>query len=189
MSEAHEENYLDVIARMGITLPDEPGKIKGKEYRSPYGKTPFSCPRCEELRGTVGKGTILQSGHEDLMWQSFGMCSSCYLFIKNNPELAANNTKLWKEKQEKLKTELEALKQATKYRVYASESKFGRSGFLNTLSQFEFFRYPTLVKHNGIDIEAIKTKKKMTLEEAQKLVGVIESKEIEAWYLEEVNPL
>ena len=181
---SESENYLEIIKRMGVVLPDKPGENL-KEYKSPYGKIPFFCPRCDEIRGTEDKGTVMQNCHEELMWKSFGMCSACYLFSRDNPELAAINQKKWKEKQEKKKAEEQAIRDSAKYRIYFEDNtKFGRSSFVNSFSPVEFgkFAYPYEGKE---ELQAVKSKKKVNLEEAQKIVALIRSKDIDAWFVEE----
>ena len=189
------ENYLDIIRRMGVILPEKPGDNL-QEVKNPYGKIPFFCPRCDEIRGTEDKGTCMQaSHHEELMWKSFGMCSACYLFSRDNPELAAINQTKWKEKKEKLKEEAKSLRDASKYRVYFEDNtKFGRSSYVNSFSPIEFsnFAYPyekpVQEGQKPENIFAVKSKKKVTLEEAEKIVKLIQSKDIEAWFVEEETP-
>lgn len=187
MSEPEQlENYLEIIKKMGIILPEKPGENL-QEYKSPFGKIPFFCTRCDEIRGTEGKGTVMQHNHEELMWKSFGMCSACYLFSRDNPELAAINQKKWKEKKSKEKEAAQIAKDATRYRVYFKDGKFGKSSFVNSFSPIEFSKYA--FPYEGQEtVLAVKSKKKVTLEEAEKIVKMIKSKDIEAWYIEEETP-
>jgi len=183
------EDYLEIIKKMGIVLP-RPGENLQEaevEIKAPFsGKIPFFCPRCDEIRGTENKGTCMQSSpHEELMWKSFGMCSACYLFSRDNPEQTTINQKRWKEKKEKEQQEAQILKNATKYRVYFEDNtKFGRSSYVNSFSPIEFGKYAFPYEGQETTL-AVKSKSKVTLEEAEKIVALIKSKEIEAWYIEE----
>ena len=170
------ENYLDILKNQ----KDIDLIIKPKSDPDRFGRTPFSCPHCEEIRGAIGKGTQMSSGTEEMMWRSFGMCSACYLLTRDNPEQVEINRQEHKKRVDLENLEEKKQKELTSFKVYFRDSKACLADFVNSIQGFVmFYKYPYEDKDGKL---INKSKEYVTEEIAQKIVEIIHSKDIEAWY-------
>jgi hypothetical protein len=170
------ENYLDILKNQ----KDIDLIIKPKSDPDRFGRTPFSCPYCEEIRGAIGKGTQMSSGTEEMMWRSFGMCSACYGMTRDHPEQVEINKQEHQKRLDLKNVEEKKLKELTSFRVYFKDSKACLADFVNSIQTFVvFYKYPGIDKDGKL---INKSKGYVTEEVAQKVVEIIHSKDIEAWY-------
>lgn len=140
-----------------------------------FSDVPFFCPRCEELRNVdPDNATGLNTPHESLIFHSFQMCSVCYRLTKENPELVEANKKLFKERLVEKEKKIEEEVKAHRFRVWIVGDY---SKYVESITGAAFFGHNTGGKH--------KMKSLVKKEEAEKMVGVIKTKNIECGFDEE----
>jgi hypothetical protein len=148
--------------------------------------SPYFCPECEKIRGVKG-GTLLDV-NEQLMMDSFGKCSACYHFEKNNLEETKKNLEAWTAKQ--LQEEVEFAKKIAdeKFIVYFVDKseKFPSVKFINSIvapHEFSIVELDRVVPPSGRKSSLVKKlRKKVNEETANWLVQQIKEKEFISWY-------
>lgn len=142
---------------------------------------PFFCPQCPRIRG-IGGATLLV-GPETLMYDSFGMCTACYYFDKDE---AQKNIQQYEQlKQEKQQQrDLEESKKI--YTVYCEDSSvFGSSTiFFNKIIQKidKSLQFSTATEtRNGCE-HVVKLRTKVNEETAKKIVELLSEKNTKCWY-------
>lgn len=162
-----------------------------KHRLAPNFDTPLFCPCCEEIRGVdfdTG-ATCLNTTHESLIFHSFGMCQACLSMTREHPEQVEINKQVYRKKREEQEARIKAEIQARRFRVwfFDTNEKVNNSKFVSHLTGKPFFTF-------GVDHEselgkgfAFKCKELVSLEDAQTMRDLILSKDIPAWFEEEVK--
>lgn len=165
---------IDNLNLEGITVP-----AKTPESELWLAKDPTFCPRCVEIRGEKDKASLLLDPPEILAWKSFGMCQLCYIFQRDNPELAKANQEKYKLEQEEKKRNQLADQKAHRFRVYfLDNAKWPSSPFAESVTDEKFTRWPETTARG----EANKSDRLFKEEDAKKIVEILLSKDLVAWY-------
>ena len=145
-------------------------------------RDPYFCPKCLEIRGLEKRGTVLATPPESLAWKSFGMCSACHQFLRDYPEKAKENQISYFAEIERARIIAQDIKKEKKFRIYFLDSKIGYSEFVNSLQKItKFGKYPDFHTEGLV----IKSKDKVNKNDAEKIINLLKSKDIESWCEEE----
>lgn len=145
-------------------------------------KVPFFCPKCEEIRGVEGRGTVLSTHYEEMMWKAFEMCSACYVLTRDHPDQVEENKRQFEEKQQEKQRRVEEEVRSRRFRVFFLDNdKFPASDFVNSISTVKFKKFPS-THSRGL---ATASRELLKKEIAEETVNLLISKDLTAWFEEE----
>ena len=147
-----------------------------KEEKEPV---PFFCPKCAEIRGSYDGGSIMNTLHQRMMWDSFKMCVDCYILTRDHPDQVEANQKAFKIRKEQEEKEKREAEQRKCFRVWLLEpnEKFRNADYVNSISKIAFNKFPENTERGW----AAKTKVLIEEHEADSLVELISSKGLTCW--------